>query len=72
MTRENPPCAQRLDNGGWCVLDDKHQGSCEGVALQHGPKQSIWNRHKGRMIICGKVTGPATVCGKQRGHGGEC
>jgi hypothetical protein len=66
------PCALRLPNGGWCLLPDKHEGACDGIGRQHGPVESIWAQHRGQKVICGKVTGPATLCHMQRGHGGSC
>lgn len=66
------PCAQRTGNGGWCELSDRHSGPCYGAPRQHGPVESIWHQHKGQMKICGKVTGPATLCEMQRGHHGAC
>lgn len=69
---KSPPCAKRLDNGGWCVLVDAHEGACGGLPRRFGPEDSIWHRHRGRMVICGKVTGPDAVCTMQRGHFGTC
>jgi hypothetical protein len=66
------PCAARLDHGGWCVRPDKHLGACSGLPRAHGPVDNIWHRHRGQMIICGKVIGPGAVCLKQRGHGDKC
>jgi len=66
------PCALRTDDGGWCILPDKHEGSCSSIARRYGPEDSIWHRHRGQQRICGKVTGPGSVCMYQKGHGGPC
>jgi hypothetical protein len=53
---------------GEIVLNDD---PCEGPARPHGPEQSRWHVHRGQKRACGVVTGPASLCGYERGHGGK-
>jgi hypothetical protein len=71
-TEEPKLCGNRLPNNGWCQLINEHDGICDGLARPHGPIDSLWHRHRGQIKVCGKVTGPATMCSKQRGHSGVC
>ena len=66
------PCCKRLENGGWCTGPIDHDGACWGPARVHGPIESIWDRHRGQMVICGKVVKDPVVCLMQRGHHGAC
>lgn len=80
--REPKPCLARMENGGWCQKPDGHDrqrdaagnlivDAHDGPARPHGPEQSQWDVHRGQKRMCGAVTGPATLCGFERGHGGR-
>lgn len=30
-------CAKRMWHGGWCILNDLHQGDCAGPPRPYGP-----------------------------------
>lgn len=62
-----PPCARRLEHGGWCALVNGHDGACEGPPRKHGPLESLWHRHRGLKVPCDNKR-----CSLTRGHVGKC